>query len=69
MKVRLEQGEVERRRVRRGLLKCELAEAANISPNSVTLATRGREVGLRVARAVAGALGCSVGDLMDGKDM
>ncbi|MFO0972384.1 MAG: helix-turn-helix transcriptional regulator [Phycisphaerae bacterium] len=48
----------------RGLLRSELAARAGISISAVSAAFAGRRIGVRVARQIAKALRCRLGDLI-----
>lgn len=52
-------------RVRRGLLKNEVARLAAVNQTSASQAMNGKPVGLRVARALAAALGVPLEELLE----
>lgn len=54
---------VERARLRQGLYRYEVAAAARLGKSTVYQALRTGHVGIKVARAIAGALGLDLADL------
>jgi len=57
MRARLNRKRIEELRVRKAVLKAELAEAAGIHVNTLSAVLRGEPVGVIVLRKLAGALG------------